>query len=358
MTESTENQQLVSEYNGIKLTRRGLLTAGAAATVAAALGRPGLAWAQSSAQSGGAAVASGDMRFAASLGWTVWESGRHIVNGYKDAVERLGGQLTIADANYDIKKQADQILAFVESRPTAIFITPADAAAISPAVQQAVASGIPIFVGDSYVPGATVTSTAMSNNFGLGAYPAQYIVDSLGEKGKVALVSLPSNESWDQRTLGAKSVFIRYPEIEIVSETAFALGGSTTPRQVVDQILTANPELDAIWCAWDGAATEGTLAIRAAGRDVIITGIDGGRQSFEYIAAGSPFKITMAQSFYEMAYMNAFYAFEVANGRDAPRFVITPSYAVTEESLAGMDEMPDTYDQPGEAAKLGWLRVL
>lgn len=345
--EHNKKPELVSHHSGLKLTRRGLLSAGAAATVASTILRPDFSWAQNS-----------EKRFAASLGWTVWESGRHIVNGYRDAVERLGGELTIADADYDVRRQADQILAFVETRPTAIFITPADAAAISPAVQQAVASGVPVFIGDSYVPHVTVTSTAMSNNFGLGAYPAEYIVSQLDGRGKVALVSLPSNESWDQRTLGAKSVFLRHPDIEIVSEIAFALGGSTTPRQVVDQILTANPELDAIWCAWDGAASEGTLAIRASGRDVMITGIDGGQQSFEYIAAGTAFKMTMAQSFYEMAYMNAFYAHELAAGRQAPRFIITPSYAVTQDNLIHLDEIPDNYDQPGEAQKIGWQRVL
>ena len=332
------------KHDGLSLNRRLFLGGAAAATVMAGLSRPGVAYAQ-------------DAQFCASLGWTVWESGRHIVAGYQDAVKRLGGTLTIADANYDVKKQADQIAAFVASKPAAIFITPADAAAIAPAVAAAVASGIPIFCGDSYVPNTTVTSTAMSNNFGLGAYGGQYIADRLKGKGKVALVSLPSNESWDQRTLGAKSVFVRYPEIKIVSEIAFALGGTTTPRQVVDTILTANPDLDAIWCAWDGAASEGTLAIKAANRNTFITGIDGGQQSFEYIQAGSPFALTLAQSFYEMAYMNAFYAHEVIAGRKAPRFVITPSYAVTKESLANI-EIPDNYDQPGEAAKLGWKRVL
>lgn len=341
----TGSKDQTSFLSGMKLTRRGVLSAGAAMTVAAALSRPKFAYAQ-------------DLQFCASLGWTVWESGRHIVNGYKDAVERLGGTLTIADANYDIKKQADQIAAFVASKPAAIFITPADAAAISPAVQAAVASGIPIFCGDSYVPNTTVTSTAMSNNFGLGAAGAEYIAKRLNGKGNVAIVSLPSNESWDQRTLGAKSVFVRFPDIKVVSEIAFALGGTTTPRQVVDNILTANPELDAIWCAWDGAASEGTLAIRAAGRKTFITGIDGGKQSFEYIKAGSPFALTMAQSFYEMAYMNAFYAHEVVAGRKAPRFVVTPSYAVTQDSLKDLAEIPDTYDKPGEAAKLGWSRAL
>lgn len=345
MSEFEDTKDRAHFMGDLKLTRRGVLSAGAAITVAAALSKPRVAGAQ-------------ELKFCASLGWTVWESGRHIVNGYKDAVAKLGGTLTIADANYDIKKQADQIAAFVASKPAAIFITPADAAAISPAVQAAVASGIPIFCGDSYVPNTTVTSTAMSNNFGLGAAGAEYIAKRLNGKGQAALVSLPSNESWDQRTLGAKSVFNRFPDIKVVSEIAFALGGTTTPRQVVDNILTANPDLNAIWCAWDGAASEGTLAIRASGKKVFITGIDGGRQSFEYIKAGSPFAMTMAQSFYEMAYMNAFYAHEVVAGRKAPRFVITPSYAVTQDSLKDLKELPDTYDQPGEAIKLGWARAL
>jgi ribose transport system substrate-binding protein len=324
-----------------------MLSAGTAALVAAAVMRPSFSLAQNN-----------NLKFCASLGWTVWESGRHIVNGYKDAVKTVGGQLTIADANYDVKKQADQILAFVDSKPDAIFIVPADAAAISSAVQKAVESKIPIFVADSYIPYTTVTSTAMSNNFGMGSYSAQYIAESLGQKGKVALISLPSNESWDQRTLGARQMFSQYPNIEVVSNTAFALGGSTTPRQVADQILTANPQLDAIWCAWDGAGTEGALAIRAAGRNVIITGIDGGQQSFEYIKAGSPMKLTMAQSFYEETYLNAFYAHEYIAGREAPRFIISPVYAVTQKQLINLKTIPDNYDQPGEAEKLGWTRVL
>lgn len=345
--ETETDTQRVSSFDGLPLTRRGMISAGAAAAVAATIMRPGFSRAQNN-----------NLKFCASLGWTVWESGRHIQNGYRDAIKLLGGQLTIADANYDVKKQADQILAFVDSKPDAIFIVPADSSAISAAVQQATESKIPIFVADSYVPHATVTSTSMSNNFGMGSYGAQYIADHLNGKGKVALVSLPSNESWDQRTLGAKYIFNRYPNIDIVSNTAFALGGSTTPRQVVDQILTANPQLDAIWCAWDGAATQGALAIRAANRNVIITGIDGGQQSFEYIKAGSPMKLTMAQSFYESTYMNAYFAHEVLAGREAPRFIISPVYAVTQKDLINLKTIPDTYDQPGAAAKLGWQRVL
>ncbi len=102
------------------------------------------------------------------------------------------------------------------------------------------------------------------------------------------------------------------------------------PVRAVDNILSSNSDIAAIWCAWDGAATEGTLAARAANRlDLIITGIDGGTQAFNYIQAGTPLKLTMAQTFFEMAYLDVLYAHEHLAGRNAPRTIITPAYAVT-----------------------------
>jgi ribose transport system substrate-binding protein len=68
--------------------------------------------------------------------------------------------------------------------------------------------------------------------------------------------------------------------------------------------------------------------------------------------------LTMAQSFYEMAYMNVLYAHEKIAGREAPRFIITATYPVTQDKLTSLPEIPDNYDQPGEADKLGWQRVL
>jgi ribose transport system substrate-binding protein len=325
------------------LTRRGLLGAGATLALASFLGRP-------------RSARAADVKFCAALGWTNYDSGRHMVNGYKDAVAKLGGSLTIADAGYDVKKQADQIGSFVASKADAIFITPADPAGISPAVRAAVESGIPVFLADSYVPNVTVASVAMSNNFGLGSYTGEFICKRLNGKGNIAAVILPVNETWDERSLGMRAAVQRYPDVKIVAEVSFANASGRTPRQVVDSLLTAHDDLDAIWCGWDGAAIEGALAIRAANRKIITTGIDGGRQAFEYIKSGSPMVLSMAQSFYEMAYMNVLYAHEKLAGREAPRFIISSTYAVTQDKLG--KELPDNYDQPGEADKLGWQRAL
>ncbi|SIQ96079.1 monosaccharide ABC transporter substrate-binding protein, CUT2 family [Rhizobium sp. RU20A] len=298
-----------------------------------------------------------DRKFAAALGWTTYDSGRHLQDGFTAAVQELGGTLTTTDAGFDAKVQSDQIDSLIASKPDALFITPADAVAIAPAVQRAITAGIPVFCADSAVPGVAVNTTAMSNNFGMGAYSCEYIAKALNGKGRIARVLLPQNESWDQRTLGMEWTLRRYPDIKIVADWAFALAGNVTPRQAVDNILTANADIDAIWCAWDGAAVEGTLAARAADRpNLIITGIDGGSQAFSYIAGPSQLKLSMAQSFYEMAYLAVLYAHQHLAGGKIPRLVITPTYAVTESMLK--DGIPDDFDVPGRAEALGWTRAV
>lgn len=292
-------------------------------------------------------------KFAAALGWTTYDSGIHLKTGFIEAVKELGGELTWTDAGFDALRQSNQIDSFIASKPDVLFVTPADADAIAPSIRRAIEAGIPVFCADSQVPGALVKTTAMANNFGMGQYGCEFICKALNGKGKIARVMLPQNESWDQRTLGMEWALRSYPDIEVVAQWAFALAGNVSPGQAIDNILTSHPEVQAIWCAWDGAAVAGVLSAMAAGRsDLILTGIDGGAQSFNYIAAGSPLKLTIAQDFRTEAYMTVFYAHQFLAGKEAPRLIIAPSYAVTKDMLK--HGIPNNYDVPGVAAKLGW----
>jgi ribose transport system substrate-binding protein len=131
-------------------------------------------------------------------------------------------------------------------------------------------------------------------------------------------------------------------------------------------MLAANPgkgSLDAIWCAWDGAAMEGALAIKSAGREneIFTTGIDGGTRAFEFIKGDkTAMKFTAAQSMWLMAYMSVYYASEYLKGHKVPRLVVSPVYAITDNELKNVDikTFGDTYDHPGNANKLGWKRTL
>ncbi len=340
-----------SDDNTIALGRRAMLAAGTALAAASALDFTQQAVAAS-------AKDPKDYVFAVSIPFAGMDSYRHQIYGFKDAMAKLGGgTVTIADANFDVKKQTDQIAAFVASKPDALIVLPADPAGVSKAIQAATAAGVPTFLVDSYVPNATVTTVSMGDDFGMGTLSASYVVKRLNGKGKIAILTLPENEAWDMRTLGMKFVLQQNPGIEIVASWPYDTSGKVTPRDAADSILVAHSDIDAIWTGWDGAAIGAALAIKAAGRsNIFTTGIDGGKQAFQYIQAGSPFAFTVAQSFYQQAFFAVYYAHEALAGRQAPRFIINPCYAVTKDVLKG--KIPDNYDQFGVAESLGWPRSL
>ncbi|MGO8797987.1 MAG: sugar ABC transporter substrate-binding protein [Roseiarcus sp.] len=334
-----------ADDNGFIVDRRALLTAGAALTAASVLGltRPA------------SAKDPKDYQFALSVPFEGLQSYEHIINGYKDAVAKFGGHLTIASCNYDVKKQSDQIATFVASKVDALFILPADPAGVSKAVQAAVASGVPVFLVDSYVPGVTVTSMSIENSFGMGLLTGEYLCKRLGGKGKIATITLPENETWAMRAMALDTVLVRYPDVKVVANWAFDPTMKVTSRDAADQFLTAHPDLDAIWTAWDDAAINCALAIKAAGRDkVFVTGMDGGKQAFQYIKSGSPFVFTAAQAFYQESFYNVYYAHQHLAGQAAPRIITNVAWGVSKDELKDDLDKYDSYDRFGVAEQLGW----
>ncbi len=312
----------------------------------------------------GGGAASGSGKFCVSLGWQENESGRRQKKGFEDAFKAFGGEATFANANYDAKKQSEQIDAFIEMKPKAIFVTPSDPAGITQACQRAVDAGIPVFVADAIVAGVPATTSICSSDFRMGAWTMDYIAKRLNGKGNIAMIDLPENEAWDLRGQGARFALEKYPDIKVVQVHHHDSQTSISPLQAVESMLAAHPKgkLDAIWCAWDGAAQEGAEAIATAGRtdEIITTGIDGGKQAFGAIKTGGAFKVTMAQSIYYMSYMSVRCAMDHLKGKQAPRFIISPVFAVDKKTLDALDAKfkPEDYDIPGNAVKFGWKPVL
>ena len=97
----------------LHMNRRTLLT-GAAAMAAAASMWPKAVKAQAA-----------ERKFAAALGWTTYDSGRHLQDGFVGAVKELGGELNMTDAGFDARAQSDQIDSLVATKPDALFMTTA-----------------------------------------------------------------------------------------------------------------------------------------------------------------------------------------------------------------------------------------
>lgn len=121
------------------------------------------------------------------------------------------------------------------------------------------------------------------DNFGMGVAGGEYICEKLGEEGgKVVIMNIPNYGAiFTERVDGFKSVAAEHPELEIVGEYASDDGAPETVLPVMADVLTANPQIDAIYST-DDEMSQGILqAIKEAGREDIkvVTG-GGGAQSY------------------------------------------------------------------------------
>jgi len=358
---STNKEDVLDENSTQLLSKERRAFMGTSAAVAATLSSGGIFMGGMSAPAivGAATKPASERKFVFSTPFSGQDSFTGQIGGLNAGIEQFGGELTIVDGGFDLKKQNDQIAASAASKPDAMIVLAVDPVGCSKAVDAA-AKQVPMFLMDSLVPNAQFVCAGFHNNYGMGQQTMEYTAKRLGGKGKIAVMELPINEAWGARDIGRENVLKKYPDIEVVARWAFDPTGKTTPRSAADGFLAAHDDLDAIWCAWDNAAMEASLAILAAGRadKIFTTGTDGGKAAFEVMASGGPFQFTCAQSFFAQAFDLVSFAHDHLDGKPVPRVAINPVVNVDVEMLQKAGDKAPEYDKVGGLEALGWTRNL
>ncbi|WP_324669102.1 sugar ABC transporter substrate-binding protein [Geochorda subterranea] len=187
----------------------------------------------------------------------------------------------------------------VSRRVRAIVVAMADLPSIQPAIDSALRANIPVVAIDSgYVPGIVVNITM--NNFVAGAKVAQYLVDRLGGEGNVILFKFQQHFGTRQRGKIMDTVLTEYPRIKVLAQHELPPAGFVQDAQAAMENFLARygDRIDAVFAPWDDPAAAIAQAIMAAGykRDhMFVVGIDGTRQAYDMIRAGTPFVATIAQ---------------------------------------------------------------
>ena len=111
-----------------------------------------------------------------------------------------------------------------------------------------------------------------TNDVELGEIGGQWIVDATGGSGKIVYITGRAGVSTaEDRTVGFHNIVDQYPDLEIVAEQDGNYNRSDA-MTVMEAILQANPQIDAVWCANDEMAGGVCQAISAAGREGILVG--------------------------------------------------------------------------------------
>lgn len=173
-----------------------------------------------------------------------------------EALQEQGviGEFRVSDADDDDNQQISDIQAFVSAGDCdAIVISPSTTATLTPAVEAACESGVPVIVFDRGVnTDCMVTFIHPIGGYAYGADGAEFLVENLDEGAKVlALRILPGVDVLENRWAAASRIFDE-AGIDVVG-AEFTGGDAAQIKDIVTQYIQRG-DVDGVWMdAGDGA---------------------------------------------------------------------------------------------------------
>ena len=187
----------------------------------------------------------------------------------------------------DYAGQVTHIEDLVTRNVDLIVVVPAESKALVPAVESAIAAGIPVINLDSPIDTDKVIAFIGSDNVEGGRMAGEFIAEQLGKTGKVGVIrGRLGNPVETQRYDGFMEAIAQYPEMEVVAE---GVGNweAEEGAKVMEDFITAHPELQAVFAEADRMALGASSAATAANRsDIIIVGLDGIREALQGVKDG------------------------------------------------------------------------
>jgi ribose transport system substrate-binding protein len=210
---------------------------------------------------------------------------QEIAENLRQAAAMAGYEVVVVSADFDVKRQADQIDDFIVKGVEAIVLNPCDSQSIGPAIRKANEAGIPVFTNDIAYAGqeGKVISHVATDNLQGGQLAGQAMLELIGETGgKVAVLHFPQVESCQLRVKGFLQVIDQHNasgqggQIQIVA-TLDGGGARDKGHDTARDALQSNPDLAAIFAINDPSALGAHAALEAAGKteQVKIIGFDG-----------------------------------------------------------------------------------
>ncbi|MCW5968406.1 MAG: sugar ABC transporter substrate-binding protein [Blastocatellales bacterium] len=217
--------------------------------------------------------------------------------GAEEAARRLGVNLLVqaAEREVDVEKQMQIIENLIQSRVSALVITPSGSKEIVPAIVKANQAGIPVIILDTRVneealaaAGGKVAAFIGSDNQEGGRLAGELMVKALGGRGQVAILEgIPGHETGDSRMKGFRQAVSAAPDIQIVSSQT-ANWERDQGYNVFQNMLQAQPRIQGLFACSDLMALGAVEAIRAAGKtgSIVVIGFDAFSEAREAVRNG------------------------------------------------------------------------
>lgn len=207
----------------------------------------------------------------------------------RDRAKELGYEATIFDSQNDPAKEAGHFDNLLASGFQAVLFNPTDADGSVANVRRAKKASVPVFCMDREVNATdAAVSQVISDNFAGAVALARHFVKAVGKSGKyVELLGLVGDNNTWNRSKGFHSVVDRFPELKMVAQQSADFDRAKA-LDVLESLLQANPDIDAVFAGNDAMAMGAYQALVAAGKAdrVKVFGFDGASDVVKLIAEG------------------------------------------------------------------------
>lgn len=164
----------------------------------------------------------------------------------------------------DFSRQIEIVDSMINARVDGIVLAPTEATSLVTVVERAATLGIPVTIFDSGINTEEYVSFVATNNYDAGVLAAQKLGEILAGEGEIALVRMvPGSASTTQRESGFQETLAKqFPGIKIVAEQ-YCMSDRAKALTVSENMLTAHPELDAIFASAEPATVGAGQAIKS-----------------------------------------------------------------------------------------------
>lgn len=205
--------------------------------------------------------------------------------GAEEKANELGATLVILDSQNDPAKELSNVEDLITQGVDLILINPTDSDAVGSSIKAANNANIPVITLDRGANSGTVVTHIASDNVAGGKMAGEYIIELLGGKGKVVeLEGIAGTSAARDRGQGFNEA-IAGSDIEVVAKQV-ADFDRTKGLSVMENILQAQPEINAVFAHNDEMALGAQKAIETSGREILIVGFDATEDAVKAVEEG------------------------------------------------------------------------
>lgn len=240
----------------------------------------------------------------------------------------LGYKLLVLDSQNDPAKELANVEDVLNKKIALMMINPTDSDAVRSAIRAANRKKVPVVTLDRGASSGKVVSHVASDNVQGGMMAGDLVKDMLKGSGKVVeLQGVPGTSAARDRGEGFNKSIKAASGIAVVASQA-ADFDRTKGLNVMENILQAQPDVDAVFAHNDEMALGAIKAVQAAKRDIIVVGFDGTDDAVAAVQDGSMLA-TVAQQAAMIGAIGVETADKILKGQTVAEYTPVPLKLIT-----------------------------